>query len=66
MTALATAELDDVIAADDTVPEAAVPAIIPGPTDMAVSLLTRNMAFGSHFLVSKMRNNGLKLLMNHD
>ena len=47
MTALATAELDDVIAADDTVPEAAVPAIIPGPTDMAVSLLTRNMAFGS-------------------
>ena len=61
MTALATAELDDATAADDT-----VPAIIPGPTDMAVSLLTRNMAFGSHFLVSKMRNNGLKLLMNHD
>ena len=53
MTALATAELDDVIAADDTVPDAAaVPAIIPGPTDIAVSLSTRNMAFGSHLLDS--------------
>ena len=40
MTALATAELDDATAADDTVPDA-VPAIIPGPTDMAVSLFQK-------------------------
>ena len=47
MTALATAELDDATAADDTVPEAAVPAIIPGPTDIAVSLCHEKTAFGS-------------------
>ena len=49
MTALATAELDDATAADDTVPDA-VPAIIPGPTDMAVSLSRKEHGFRLSFL----------------